>query len=78
VDVIDGPGPQQVRSRFDAQGWGPAEQAVMAALLGGAEWQWRAAAVRAAQGRRRESAAQQAGEWRRRAAAVRAQRRERP
>jgi hypothetical protein len=33
VDVVDGPGPQQVQSRFDARGWSPAEQAVMATLL---------------------------------------------
>ena len=40
VDVIDGPGPQQVWSRFDARGWGPAEQAVMATLLArGQRWE---------------------------------------
>jgi hypothetical protein len=32
VDVLDGPGPQRVQSRFDARGWSPAEWAVMATL----------------------------------------------
>ena len=33
VDVLDGPGPQRVQSRFDARGWSPTERAAMGALL---------------------------------------------
>jgi hypothetical protein len=33
VDVLDGPGPQRVQSRFDARGWSPVEWVVMATLL---------------------------------------------
>ena len=33
VDVLDGPGPQRVQSRFDARGWSPTERATMETLL---------------------------------------------
>ena len=33
VDVLDGPGPQRVQSRFDARGWSPTGRAAMETLL---------------------------------------------
>ena len=33
VDVLDGPGPQRVQSRFDARGWSPTGRAAMEMLL---------------------------------------------
>ena len=33
VDVLDGPGPQRVQSRFDARGWSPMGRAAMETLL---------------------------------------------